>query len=241
MSYLAHLKGPVKEGQRDEVFFPTKTDFVEGLETVVGSGANVELATDTSTGVMKLYNTLGTNTDGTMTQEAIKNAINDGNSVTKLIAGANNSTVNAATTNGNTYLRLFDDSTARNSIKIAGSGAVTVSSDNSGNITIGSVLQGTLTLSSSSVSIARRQQATVTASGNSGGAISAVSNNTSIATVSVSGSAVTITGVAAGSATITVSQAGGTTYAAGYGFCLFYYTQRKHLGADFYHLQKWSR
>ena len=214
MSYVAHLKGPAKEGQRDEIFFPTKTDFVEGLETIAGSGANVVPATDTSTGVVKLYSTLGTNDDGTMTQLAIKNAINEGKSVTKLIAGASNSTVNAATTNGNTYLRLFDDNTVRNSIKIAGSGAVTVSSDSSGNITVGSVLQGTLTLSSSSVTVARRQQMTVTASGNSSGAISAVSNNTSIATASVSGSTVTITGVVAGSATITVSQAGDTTYAA---------------------------
>lgn len=56
----------------------------------------------------------------------------------KLIAGASNSTVNASTTNGNTYLRIFDDSTARSSIKIAGSGATSVTSNNAGIITVNS-------------------------------------------------------------------------------------------------------
>ena len=57
---------------------------------------------------------------------------------TKLIVGASNSTVNAATTNGNTYIRLFDDTTARESHKISGSGATTVTSDSNGNIVVNS-------------------------------------------------------------------------------------------------------
>lgn len=57
---------------------------------------------------------------------------------TKLFATNSSGTAHAATTNGNTYLRLFDDSTARQSIKIIGSGATTVSSDGSGTITISS-------------------------------------------------------------------------------------------------------
>ena len=57
---------------------------------------------------------------------------------TKMIAGLSNSTANATATNGNMYLRVFDDSTARSSIKIAGSGATTVASDGSGNVTISS-------------------------------------------------------------------------------------------------------
>lgn len=57
---------------------------------------------------------------------------------TKLFATSSSGTAHAATTNGNTYLRLFDDSTARQSIKITGSGATTVSSDGSGTITISS-------------------------------------------------------------------------------------------------------
>lgn len=58
--------------------------------------------------------------------------------VTHLYACSNDGTGNETTTNGNTYLRLFDDSTARSSIKFAGSGAASVSSDASGNIIINS-------------------------------------------------------------------------------------------------------
>lgn len=57
---------------------------------------------------------------------------------TKLFATSSSGTAHAATTNGNTYLRLFDDSTARQSIKITGSGATTVTSDANGVITISS-------------------------------------------------------------------------------------------------------
>lgn len=57
---------------------------------------------------------------------------------TKLFATSSSGTAHAATTNGNTYLRLFDDSTARQSIKITGSGATSVSSDANGVITISS-------------------------------------------------------------------------------------------------------
>ena len=35
MSYLAHLKGPAKEGQRDEIFFPTKPAFIDGFNEAV--------------------------------------------------------------------------------------------------------------------------------------------------------------------------------------------------------------
>lgn len=57
---------------------------------------------------------------------------------TKLFATSSSGTAHAATTNGNTYLRLFDDSTARQSIKITGSGATSVTSDANGVITISS-------------------------------------------------------------------------------------------------------
>lgn len=57
---------------------------------------------------------------------------------TKLFATSSTGTAHAVTTNGNTYLRLFDDSTARQSIKITGSGATTVTSDANGVITISS-------------------------------------------------------------------------------------------------------
>lgn len=57
---------------------------------------------------------------------------------TNLYATSSGGTSNATTTNGNTYLRLFDNTTPRSSIKIAGSGATTVVSDAQGNITISS-------------------------------------------------------------------------------------------------------
>ncbi len=57
----------------------------------------------------------------------------------KLIVGGSKATTNAATTNGNTYLRLLTTgNTASGSFKIAGGGSTTVASDASGNITISS-------------------------------------------------------------------------------------------------------
>ena len=55
---------------------------------------------------------------------------------TKMYIGATNVKDNAATTNGNTYLKLYDNSTKRSEFKIAGSGITTVSSDANGNLTI---------------------------------------------------------------------------------------------------------
>jgi hypothetical protein len=58
---------------------------------------------------------------------------------TKLVVGASSSaSANAAATNGNVYLNLFDDSTIRQAHKISGTGGTTVTSDADGNITINS-------------------------------------------------------------------------------------------------------
>lgn len=69
---------------------------------------------------------------------------------TGLYIGASNTKANAATTNGNTYIKLYDDSTKRSEFKIAGSGATTVSSDANGNITISSTDNNTNTAHSHS-------------------------------------------------------------------------------------------
>ena len=84
--------------------------------------------------------TAGTNTTQIATTEFANTAATNANThyTTKLIAGGSTSTGNATTTNGNTYLRLFDDSTARNSINIVGDGATSVTSDTTGKITISS-------------------------------------------------------------------------------------------------------
>lgn len=50
----------------------------------------------------------------------------------------NSNASNAATTNGNTYLKLFDDSTLRHQYNIKGTGNTTVTSDASGNIVVNS-------------------------------------------------------------------------------------------------------
>lgn len=64
------------------------------------------------------------------------------NSETHLYIGAkssnNNNNSNSATSNDNTYIKLFDDTTLRHQYQIKGTGLVTVSSDASGNITINS-------------------------------------------------------------------------------------------------------
>ena len=65
-------------------------------------------------------------------------ADSDTHSITGMYVGATNTKANAATTNGNTYLKLYDDNTKRAEFKIVGSGATKVSSDASGNITISS-------------------------------------------------------------------------------------------------------
>lgn len=62
----------------------------------------------------------------------------DSNSITGMYIGATNAKANAATTNGNTYLKLYDDNTKRAEFLIKGSGATKVSSDANGNITISS-------------------------------------------------------------------------------------------------------
>lgn len=57
--------------------------------------------------------------------------------VSSLISGESTSTSNAAvSTNGNVYLRLFDDSTNRGSIKIYGGGGVSVTSPTAGQVYI---------------------------------------------------------------------------------------------------------
>lgn len=55
---------------------------------------------------------------------------------TGLYIGASNTKANAATSNGGTYIKLYDDNTKRSEFKISGSGATTVASDASGNLTI---------------------------------------------------------------------------------------------------------
>ena len=49
---------------------------------------------------------------------------------------SNSNKSNVATTNGNTYMKIFEDNILKNQYKISGSGSVRVASDSNGNITI---------------------------------------------------------------------------------------------------------
>lgn len=51
-------------------------------------------------------------------------------------SSSNNNKSNGATTNGNTYMKIFEDNILKNQYKISGSGSVSVASDANGNITI---------------------------------------------------------------------------------------------------------
>lgn len=57
---------------------------------------------------------------------------------TALHVGAKDAKSNSVTTNGNTYIKLFDDSSLRNQFNIKGTGATIVTTDGSGNIVISS-------------------------------------------------------------------------------------------------------
>lgn len=83
------------------------------------------------------YYNVEVNTDGTM-KVNVPWTDNNSHYTTGAYVGAANVKSNAATTNGNTYLKVYDDNTKRAEFKIKGSGATTVTSDASGNITINS-------------------------------------------------------------------------------------------------------
>ena len=72
---------------------------------------------------------------------------------TKLYVTGSTGTANAQTSNGATYLRLFDDNTNRASIKITGTGATKVSSDSYGVITINSTDNNTTYSASTGLSL----------------------------------------------------------------------------------------
>lgn len=80
-----------------------------------------------------------TNHNGTLGWYKLPTAAFSSSSV-QLFVGAkstsNNNNSNSATTNGNTYLKLFDNSTLKNQYNIKGTGLATVISDASGTITI---------------------------------------------------------------------------------------------------------
>lgn len=92
MAQVAHLKGPEKDGVREPVYFASHVDYIEGLDDKLENEAK---ATLTKAGTVKLYDSTGNNTDGTMSQQAITNAIN--NIAPKLYASTGSNTDGAMT------------------------------------------------------------------------------------------------------------------------------------------------
>ena len=108
--------------------------------TKAAGGASLAVSGTTLT----LKNAAGSNLSSVTTQ--------DTHYTTKLIAGTASSTDNAAATNGSVNLRLFDNTTVRNSIKIVGEGTAQVTSSSDGTIAIkGSIPEFTKTVSSTEV------------------------------------------------------------------------------------------
>lgn len=82
-----------------------------------------------------------TSTIGTIGGQTFKitmpsNPNTDTHWTTMAYIGAKDSKSNGATTNGNTYLKVYDNSTIRSQFQIKGSGATSVISDSSGNVEI---------------------------------------------------------------------------------------------------------
>jgi len=116
-----------------------QTSFLRGDGTwVVPTNTTYSFSNKAPTLAWGTTSTIGTvgGTDLTVTMPANPNT--DTHWTTTMYAGAKDAKSNAATTNGNTYIKLYDNSTVRSQLNIKGSGATTVTTDANGVITISS-------------------------------------------------------------------------------------------------------
>lgn len=97
---------------------------------------------------------------------------------TYLYATGSTGTTNAQTSNGATYLRLFDETTNRSSINIKGTGATTVSSDSNGVITIHSTDNNTTYSASTGLSLANNKFSLKTATASEIGGVKSSATGT---------------------------------------------------------------
>ena len=151
---------------------------------------------------LTLQNAAGSNLSSVTTQ--------DTHYTTKLIAGASNSTANAAATNGNVYFRLFDDSTARSSLKVVGSGATAVTSASDGTVTIASTNTTYSTATASALGLTKLYTGTGT---NTDGTMTQAAINTALSSKMASNTTVTnvVQTVKADNAAYPVLMAGAST------------------------------
>lgn len=124
----------------------------------------------------------------------------DSNSITGMYIGATNAKANAATTNGNTYLKLYDDNTKRAEFLIKGSGATKVSSDANGNITISSTDTNTDTHFTTGLYVGKADEKSNSATTNGNTYLKLFDNDTKRAQHLINGGgATTVTSNASGS------------------------------------------
>ena len=110
----------------------TNSDKLDGKHlNEIAAAKSTTLAWNTSSTIA----TIGGN-NITVTMPANPNT--DTHYTTGITAGATGTTSNSATTNGNTFIKIKDNSTHRGQIKLVGSGATSISSDANGVITISS-------------------------------------------------------------------------------------------------------
>ena len=154
-------------------------------------GSNITL--DTSTGKISLSSGNVTSALGYTPPTA------DTHYETKLIAGTSTSTGMTAATNGNVYLRLFDNSTVRQSIKITGAGRTAVTSDSAGTITVSTTAYSNATTSADGLLSATDKSTLDTLNSNY------VAKANVVTSVTLSGTTVTVNKAGGGSNNFTVA------------------------------------
>ena len=144
--------------------------------TKAAGGATLSVSGTTLT----LKNSAGSNLSSVTTQ--------DTHYTTKLIVGTSDSTAHAAASNGSVYFRLFDDTIARNSIKIIGSGATAITSASDGTLTVASTNTTYSQATASALGLTKHYTATGT---NTDGTMTQAAINTALATKMASNTTVT--------------------------------------------------
>jgi len=118
--------------------------YITSSGSITGNAATVSGTAGTSLLAWNTENTVYTVGGHAIKVKLPANPNTDTHWTSHLYAGASNGNANAATTNGNTYLIICDNSTARDRRLIKGTGATTVTSDANGNIIINSTDNNTV-------------------------------------------------------------------------------------------------
>ena len=234
-----HMKGPKKNGERKDVYFPSKVDMVEGLEEALeslgGGASSVGVfvgATSVLSGAAGLVPAPETGDENKFLRGDGSWATVSGGSGGLIQIGVIPSQANTVTYDGTPQTCNWND---YDSVKLAMDGDYEATE--AGDHIVGFTPQGnciwpdgtqdrktatfridkaagvlSLSANSGSVDATDSTSFTITTAGD--GAITVTSSDTTIATVNRNGNTVEITGVKAGTTTITVSQAEGTNYLA---------------------------